>query len=360
MNFEQPDFELLQKLLALPTPSGWELDGQKLLADHLRPIADTVYFDRHGNLIATTNSSAATRVMIEGHCDEIGFMVQYIDDSGMLVMTTVGGVTVPLLAGERIIIQGRGGKRVNGVFGVRPPHLMSASEKDNVAPKDITDLTVDIGASSRAEAEEAVELGAPAVIDTGWRKLCGDRVSCRGFDNRVGAFVIAETLRAVAGEKLNVAVHMVASVQEEVGLVGGSTAAFDIHPHVGICVDVGFASDTPGNDKRQVGDVRVGKGPIVCFGPTYDQGLRTLIEDSAKVLSIDVQRQVRNRGSSTNAWALRLQHGGCPAGLISIPLRYMHSPVEVLSLSDVENSIRLLAATLCALPANPTFPRIGF
>ena len=360
MNFDRPDFDLLQKLLALPTPSGWELDGQKLLADHLRPVADTVYFDRHGNLVATANASAPTRVMIEGHCDEIGFMVQYIDDNGMLVMTTVGGVTIPLLAGERVVIQGRDGRRVNGVFGVRPPHLMKASEKDNVAPKDITDLSVDIGASSREEAEEAVELGAPAVIDTGWRPLCGDRVSCRGFDNRVGAFVVAEALRAVAGEKLNVAVHMVASVQEEVGLVGGSTAAFDIHPHVGICVDVGFASDTPGNDKRLVGDVRLGKGPIVCFGPTYDQGLRGLIEESAKKLSIDVQRQVRNRGSTTNAWAMRLQHGGCPAGLISIPLRYMHSPVEVLSLSDVEQSIRLLAATIRAMPANPSFSRSGF
>ena len=360
MKFDHPDFELLKKLVALPTPSGWEFDGQKLLADHLRPVADTVYFDRHGNLVATTNTSAPTRVMIEGHCDEIGFMVQYIDDSGMLVMTTVGGITVPLLAGERIVIRGRNGKLVNGVFGIRPPHLMKASERDNAAPKDIADLTVDIGASSRAEAEETIELGAPAVVDAGWRPLCGDRVSCRAFDNRVGAFVVAEALRAVAGEKLNVAVHMVASVQEEVGLVGGTTAAFDIHPHVGICVDVGFASDTPGNDKRQVGDVRLGRGPIVCFGPTYDQGLRGLIEETAKGISVPVQRQVRNRGSSTNAWALRLQHGGCPAALISIPLRYMHSAVEVISLGDVEQSIKLLAAALRAIPANPSFSRTGF
>lgn len=355
MDFEHPDFGLLEKLVTTPTPSGWEADGLELLASHLRPFADEVRFDRHGNLVATANASAPVRVMIEGHCDEIGFMVQYIDDNGMLVMTTVGGVTVQLLAGERVRIQGRGGKTVNGVFGVRPPHLMKASERDSVAPKAIEDLTVDIGASSREEAEESVELGAPAVVDSGWRPLCGDRVSCRGFDNRVGAFVVAEALRAVAGEKLNVAVNMVASVQEEVGLVGGTTAAFDIAPDAGICVDVGFASDTPGNDKRLVGDIRLGRGPIVCFGPTYDRGLRGMVEEAAGRIQVPYQRQVRNRGSSTNAWAMRLQRGGCPAALVSIPLRYMHSAVEVLSLSDVEQSVRLVAETLRSIPAGHRF-----
>ena len=349
MNFEHPDFDLLRRLLSTPTPSGWEADGLKLLADHLRPCADAVDFDRHGNLVATLNPSAPVHVMIEGHCDEIGFMVQYIDTDGRLYLTTVGGVTVPLLAGERVVIQGRKGP-VNGVFGVRPPHLMKASERDNVAPKDIADLSVDIGASSREEAEEAVELGAPGVIDAGWRPLCGDRVSCRGFDNRIGAFVVAETLRRLSGEKLGVRLSMVASVQEEVGLVGGSTTAFDLHPDFGICCDVGFASDVPGNDKRLVGDVKLGGGPIVCFGPTYDKALRGRIEEVAKANDIAFQRQVRNRGSTTNAWAMRLQHGGCPCALVSIPLRYMHSPVEVISLSDAEKTIDLLAATLKTLP----------
>jgi putative aminopeptidase FrvX len=349
MKFDNPDFDLLRRLLALPTPSGWEADGQKLLADHLRPFAESVEFDRHGNLVATLNSAAPVRVMLEGHCDEIGFMVQYIDTDGRLYMTALGGVTNALLAGERIVIQGRSGP-VNGVFGVRPPHLMKTAERDQVAPKEITDVSVDIGASSREEAEEAVELGAPAVIDAGWRPLCGDRVSCRGFDNRIGAFIVAETMRRLAGEPLDVAVHMVSSVQEELGLVGGTTAAYDLHPDLGLCCDVGFASDTPGNDKHLVGDVKLGGGPIVCFGPTYDRALRERLEEVAKANDIPVQRQVRNRGNNTNAWAMRLQRGGCPCALVSVPLRYMHSPVEVISLSDAAKSIELLAATLKSLP----------
>ncbi len=354
MHFDTPDLGLLQRLVALPTPSGWEADGLRLLAGHLQPHVDTLAFDVHGNLLAALNPQAPVRVMIEGHCDEIGLMVQYIDDDGFLFMTAVGGVTVQLLAGERILIQGRRGP-VNGVFGVRPPHLMKPADREKVAPAEMVDLPVDIGAGSRAEALEVLELGAPAVIDAGWRPLCRDRVACRGFDNRIGAFIVAETMRLLHGQPLHVAVHMVASVQEELGLVGATTAAYDIHPHAGICVDVGFASDYPGNDKKLVGDVKLGNGPILCYGPTYNPVLHGLIERSGQAAAIPLQRQVRARGSSTNAWAMRLTHGGAAVGLISIPLRYMHSAVEVLSLADVTRAVHLLAATLLALPAEADF-----
>jgi putative aminopeptidase FrvX len=351
---DAPALDLLKSLLATPTPSGWELNGLSQLAAYLKPHVPNLSYDLHGNLRAVLNPSAPLRVMIEGHCDEIGFMVQYVDDQGFLYMTALGGVTIPLLAGERIVIQGRKGP-VNGVFGVRPPHLMKPSEREKVAPQELTDIAVDIGAANKTEAMEWVELGSPAVIDAGWRPLAGTRVSCRGFDNRIGAFIVTEAMRRLAGPALPIAVHMVASVQEELGLVGATTAAFDVQPHAGICVDVGFASDTPGNDKKLVGDIALGKGPIVCFGPTYNPKLHALIERSAADQAIPIQRQVRARGSSTNAWAIRLARSGAAAGLISIPLRYMHSAVETLCLSDVEQSIALLCAALQAIPADMTF-----
>ena len=356
----QPEaLDFLKRLMALPTPSGWESDGMRLAAEYLKPCADQLAFDLHGNLHAVLNPGATTRVMIEGHCDEIGFMVQYIDEKGFLTLTAVGGVTVPLLAGERVVIRGRSGP-VNGVFGVRPPHLMKPDERDKVAPRDLADIAVDIGAADRKEAESLVELGAPAVIDAGWRPLAGDRVSCRGFDNRIGAFIVAETFRRLAGRPLPVELHLVASVQEELGLVGATTAAFAVQPHAGICVDVGFASDTPGNDNKLVGDAALGKGPLICFGPTYNPVLRGHLETTAAARQIPWQRQVRNRGNSTNAWAMRLAGRGAAVALLSVPLRYMHSAVETLSLADVEHSIALLQAALETCPSvadlTPTLP----
>lgn len=348
--------ELLKSLVAIPTPSGWESDGMKLLARYVRPGAESVRIDRHGNLRATLNSQAPVRVMIDGHCDEIGFLVQHIDDKGFLVMSALGGVTPQLLAGERIVIRGRLGP-VNGVFGATPPHLLKTEDQKKIAPNDIADLCVDIGAANKDEAEKLVELGSPAVIDAGWRPLAGDRVACRGFDDRIGAFIVMEAFRRLHGQPLQVALHAVASVQEELGLVGATTAAYDIEPHAGIAVDVGFASDCPGHDKKRVSDVSLGKGPIVVYGPTYHPKMQDLLNSTAQKKGIPLQRQVRARGMGTNAWPMRMSRSGAAVGLISIPLRYMHSPVEVLSLSDVEQSIELLAATLLAIPADVDFHR---
>jgi endoglucanase len=351
---EAKSLEFLQRLMALPTPSGWESDGMRLAAAYLKPHAEKLSFDLHGNLHAVLNAEAPARVMIEGHCDEIGLMVQYVDDTGYLYMCAIGGLTVPLLAGERIVIQGRTGP-VNGVFGVRPPHLMKTCERDKVAPTDLMDIAVDIGASSKKEALKLVDLGSPAVVDAGWRPLAGDRVACRGFDNRIGSFVVVEAFIKLAKRKPNVAVHLVLSVQEELGLVGATTAAYEVNPHVGICVDVGFASDYAGNDKRQVGDVKLGKGPILCFGPTYNFKLQQVMERVAEKEKVTLQRQVRGRGGNTNAWPMRTSRGGAAVALVSVPLRYMHSAVETLSLSDVEDSVKLVAASVLALPAHPDF-----
>lgn len=343
---------LLQKLVATPTPTGFEHDGMRLLADYLKTArVPPPAIDVHGNLRACLNPGAPLRVMIEGHCDEIGFMVQHIDDDGFLYMCPLGGVTVPTVAAERLVIQGRRGP-VYGVFGVRPPHLMTAKDREKVAPQELKDIAVDIGAKSKADALEWVDLGSPAVVDAGWRPLANGRVACRGFDNRVGAFIVAETLRRLVGEKLNVALHMVASVQEEIGLVGGITTAYDIDPHVGFCVDVTFATDANKDDRKVAGDVRVGDGPVVGIGPTYHRTLNALAFSAAAARNIPVQRQVRSRGTGTCAWAMRLSRSGAAVSQFSIPLRYMHSPVEVLSLDDASRTVDLLCASVRAIPAD--------
>lgn len=349
---EKQALSLLQNLVATPTPTGFEYDGMRLLADYLKSAGvPNLSIDLHGNLRACLNPGAPLRVMIEGHCDEIGFMVQHVDDDGFLYMTPLGGVTVPTLAAERIVIQGKAGP-VYGVFGVRPPHLMSAKDREKVAPQEMKDLAVDIGAKTRANALELVELGNPAVVDAGWRPLANNRVACRGFDNRIGAFIVAEAMRRLAGQKLNVALHMVASVQEEVGLVGGITAAYDINPHIGFCVDVTFATDAQKEDRKVAGDIRIGDGPVMGIGPTYHTQLNSLVLSAAEAQKIAVQRQVRGRGTGTCAWAMRMSRSGSAVAQLSIPLRYMHSPVELLSLDDAARTIDLLCASLLAIPAD--------
>lgn len=345
----------LKDLVACHTPSGFEQEGQRLMARYLNEVGVASAFDVHGNLHAVLNESAPTKVMLEAHCDEIGFLVTYIDTNGLIYLTANGGVTTQTVLGERVVIQGKKGS-VNGVFGVRPPHLMSAAERDKLAPSDLSQAPVDIGAKDKAEAEALVALGAPAVIDTGWRELAGDRVSCRGFDNRIGAYVVTEVMRRLAETPLapiDVALHLVGSVQEELGLIGGENAAHLIRPNIGICVDVGFATDVNPEDRKKMGDVKLGGGPIISTGPFYNNALHKLLLDVARCEEIPVQLQVRARASGNNAYAMRMAGGDTAVVVVGIPLRYMHSPVETLDMNDVENAIRLLCAFISTLPATP-------
>lgn len=345
----------LKELVACYTPSGFEQDGQRLMARYLQQSGVECAFDVHGNLHAVLNENAPVKVMLEAHCDEIGFLVSHIDSNGFLWLIPNGGVTAQTILGERVVILGKNGP-VHGVFGVRPPHLMSAGEREKLAPKEVADLPVDIGASSKEEAETLVALGAPAVVDAGWVTLAGDKVACRGFDNRIGAYIVTETMRRLAEQPLaplNVALHLVGSVQEELGLIGGQNAAQLVKPDIGICIDVGFATDAHPSDCRTMGDVKLGGGPILGTGPFYNNKLRQLLMDTAKLEEIPLQLQVRSRASGNNAYAMRMSGGNTAVGLVAIPLRYMHSPVETLDLNDVERTIRLLCAFLGGLPANP-------
>ena len=342
--------EFLQNLLHTPTPSGYEQPGQAIVEKYLKPYADEIRRDVHGNLHAVVNPGAKCRVMLSGHCDELGLMVMYIDEKGYLYVSSVGGVYVPLLQGERIVIHTAKGS-VPGVIGVKPIHLMDAKERESAVSK-MHDLWVDIGAKDKAEAEEMVELGDVATVDRGLLELPNQKLVCRGMDDRIGVYVVAEALRLASKEKLNVAVHMVSSVQEEIGLRGAHTAAYGIDPHIGVAVDVGFATDFPNCNPKLVGEATIGGGPILHRGPNFNPAVYERLMRAAKESRIKVQLQPIQRGSGTDANAIQLTRAGVAAALVSIPCRYMHSSAEMISIKDADNSAKLIAKFLTRLKGN--------
>jgi endoglucanase len=297
--------------------------------------------DVHGSVHGVLNPDAAVRVMLCGHCDEIGLMVQHIDDKGYVYVSALGGVNVPLLPAERVVIFGKKGA-VPGVIGVKPIHVKSDKDK-NGGPSKIHELWVDIGAKDKKDAERAVSLGDVGTIDAGWIDLRNGRVSCRGFDDRLGAFVVADVLRLLHGKKLNVALHAVSTVQEEVGLRGAKTAAFKVDPQIGIAVDVGFATDYPEMNEKMLGAAALGGGPVLHRGPTFNHEVLDLLQKTAKRKKIKTQMQPEPRGANTDAFALQMTRSGVAAGLISIATRYIHSPVETASVDDVASTVKLLA-----------------
>ncbi|MCC8165571.1 MAG: M42 family metallopeptidase [Planctomycetes bacterium] len=345
--------EFFQNLLHAPTPSGYEQPGQELVMKYLKPYAHEIYKDVHGNVHAVVNPKADYRVMLSGHCDEIGLMVMHIDDKGFLYVATVGGIYVPLLQGERVLVHTAKGA-IPGVIGVKPIHLMSAKERESAATK-IEDLWIDIGAKDKAEAEEMVELGDVATVDRGVAFYPHDRIVARGLDDRAGVHVVAEALRLASKEKLNVAVHMVSSVQEEIGLRGATTAAFGIDPQVGIAVDVGHATDYPGCNPKMVGEATIGGGPILHRGPNFNPVLYERLVRAAKDARIKVQQQPIQRGSGTDANVIQTTRAGVAAALVSVPCRYMHSSVEMISIKDADNSARIIAKFLTKLKGTEKF-----
>jgi tetrahedral aminopeptidase len=287
------------------------------------------------------NPKGGPRVMLAGHCDEIGFMVKYIGDDGFISFAPIGGIDIQVAAARRVVIHSASGP-VQAVVGRKPVHLM---DRDKAAAKpEWHQLWFDIGAGSRKEAEARVELGDPATFAEGFMLMGDDKVSGRAFDDKAGSFVISETLRLLAGKPLKAALYAVSTVQEELGLRGATTAAYAIDPHVGIAVDVTFASDHPEVDKKMVGEVTLGKGPAIARGANINPRLFERLVATAKKHRIPYQVEPNPRATGTDANVIQLNKSGVAAALISIPNRYMHTPVEMVSFADMENAARLLAA----------------
>jgi endoglucanase len=335
--------DFLKAIVNVPSPSGYEEQAADIYRDYTKAFADKITTDVHGNVAAILNPDASMKVMLAGHMDEIGFIVHYINDDGLLYFSTIGGQDSVIPVGQRVWVHGK--RKVTGVIGRKAIHLLEEEERKK--KPEIKDLWIDIGASNRAEAEDIVSLGDVATYQYEFQELVGDRATARGFDNKVGSFIVAEALRLLkedGGLDKRTGVYAVATVQEEVGLRGARTAAFGIDPQTGLAVDVNHAIDYPGVSKTRHGQLDIGKGPSVMRGANVNPIVFQLTIEAAKEEEIPYQIDVAPGGTGTDANAMQISRAGMATGLLGVPLRYMHTPCEILSLGDVENCAKLMAA----------------
>lgn len=347
----QHSLDLLKRLLATPGPSGDEAAAARVWRDEAATFADQVQTDVRGSTIATLEGGHP-RVLLAGHIDEIGLMISYIDDDGFLSFAAVGGWDPQVLVGQRVRLLGRQGD-VIGVIGKKAIHLMKGDERDKVSKIDT--LWIDIGARDRAEAQERVRIGSTGVIDAPVYEFPNGRIVSRSIDNRIGAFTVLEALRLLAQDRPSATVAAVATSQEEITFAGAHTTAFSFAPDVAIAVDVTFATDHPSSDKHQYGDVKLGGGPVLSRGSANSPVVYDMLLEIAEREGIPFSLQITPSYTGTDADAIHRARGGVAAGVISIPNRYMHSPNEMIELSDVEQAARLIAAFVRSLSATTDF-----
>lgn len=342
---EQPSLEFLRRLMDTISPSGYEHDAARVWIDEARTFADRVWTDSHGNAYALVNEGGSPRVMLAGHMDEIGLMITHIDENGYLYFNTIGGWDPQILQGQRVRIRTDDGI-VPGVMGKQPIHVLKGDKKEKVTK--VEDLWIDIGTKDKKEAEGLVQIGDPAVLAYGFEQLRNGLVLSRGFDDKAGAFLVLEAVRLLSGLHPKAEVYAVATVQEEIGLRGARTSAFSIDPQVGIAVDVEFATDYPTMDaeKKRLGDVKMGEGPVIVRGANINHTLFELMVATA--IEHDTPHQVVGypSGTGTDANAIQLSRAGVATGLIGVPNRYMHTPCELVSLDDLTNGAKLIAHTV--------------
>jgi len=346
--------QFLKRYMDTICPTGFEEEAARVWREEADKFADRTWVDQHGNTFAVLNEGGSPRVMLAGHADEIGLMITFIDEKGFLFFTNLGGWDAQVIPGQRVRIKTKD-DIVFGVIGRKPIHLLESEDRKKAVKME--DLWIDIGAKDRDDAVAIVSIGDPAVLDYGYLTLRNGLVAGRGFDDRVGAFVVLEAARLLAGVKPKAAVYTVATVQEEIGLRGARTSAYGIDPKVGIAVDVGFATDTPSMDKekKRLGEVTMGGGPIVTRGPNINTRLFERIIDAATTNEIPYQIEGYPRGTGTDAGAIQLSHSGVVTGLIGIPNRYMHSPCEIVHLDDIENAAKLIAETVVSIDDETDF-----
>lgn len=349
---EPSALDFFRRVLETPSPSGYESPLQALVRDYASAFADQVRTDVHGNVIAVLNAEAPRRIMLAGHCDQIGLLVQYIDPEGFLYLQAIGGWDVQMLIGQRMTIWTRQGP-VAGVIGRKPIHLLTEEERKQV-PK-MKDLWLDIGAASRQEAESRVQIGDPVTVELGYRDLGNGRAASPAMDDKCGLWVVIEALRRIDRSKLRWAVHAVSTVQEEVGLRGAKTSAFGIDPQVGIAVDVTHATDCPTVEKKEEGDIALGRGPVVYRGPNMNPKVVQRLLEVARARNIPVQWGASGKDTGTDANSIQVNRAGVATGLVSIPNRYMHSPVEMVALDDVDRAADLLAGFCESLEPHEDF-----
>lgn len=333
-------FDFLKTLLSTPGPSGFEEPVQALVREYVADFADEVTTDLHGNVIACINPGQERRLMFAGHCDQIGMLVSHIDDNGFLYAQTIGGWDPQQLIGQRMTVWTTSGP-VAGVIARKPIHLLTDEERAQVVK--LTDLWIDIGASSKKQAQDLVRIGDPVTLQLGFQPMLNNLANAPAMDDRTGLWVVLEALRRTSKSGLGCSVYAVSTVQEEIGLRGATTAAYGIDPHVGIAVDVTHATDCPTIDKNQRGEINLGGGPAIFRGPNMNARVVNDLTSVADENEIPYQLAAIGRAAPNDSNALQLTRSGVAAGLVAVPNRYMHSAVETISLDDIDQAANLLA-----------------
>ncbi len=346
--------DFLRSLANTPSPTGHESRGQRVWLDYAAKFADTTFSDAYGNCVAVLNKGGSPRLMLAAHADEIAMAVNYIDPEGFIYVRKLGGVDAAITKAQRVIIHTRNGP-VQGVVGNVAPHL-TRQEDDKKTPK-IHDLFIDIGAGNAKETGELVRIGDPITLDADFELLRNDLAIARAFDNRIGTFAVAEALRLLSGSrnKLQAEICAVSNIQEEVGLLGARQIAYSLKPDVALVVDVTHATDYPTVNKAQHGNIKIGQGPAVTHGGCNHPEVVARLEHLAKTKKIPLQHEAMSASSGTDTDVIFWTRGGIPSALISLPNRYMHSPVELVNLKDLEKIPELMAAFAQSLKTGEEF-----
>lgn len=339
MKKERRDY--LKSLVETHGSAGYEQEVQAAFRERLKGACVSVTTDVMGSVIGRVKKSKGPRVLLDGHADEIGFLVQHIDDDGYLFLTPSGGWDMEVVISQRVLVHTSSGP-VPGVIGKKAIHLMSPEERKKKS--ELHQLWVDIGAKKAEEAKAKVAIGDPVTMNAWFQELLGDRAVAKSFDNRAGLFCVSETLRSVDKRKLKADLYGVSAVQEEIGLRGAVTATYAIEPAVAIAIDVTHALDIPDSNKRKSPDLELGKGPVVVRGPNVNPKVFERLVEVGRKKKIPFQIAASGRGTGTDANVIQLSRSGVATGLVAIPLRYMHNPCEMLELSDLDNAVRLLTA----------------
>jgi len=346
--------QFLERLVNTPSPSGHEARGQRVWLDYVTPFADETFSDAYGNTVAVLNKGGSPRLMLAAHADEIAMVVNFINKQGFVYVRKLGGVDPAITKAQRVLIHSKNGP-VKGVVGNVAPHL-TKSDPDHKAPK-MEDLFIDIGVDSRKEAEDLIRIGDPITLTDSFDILRGDLVVGRAFDNRVGTFAVAEAFRQLSGQrkKLVAEVLAVSNIMEEVGLLGARQIAYSLKPDIALVVDVTHATDYPTVSQQQHGDIKLGKGPAITHGGCNHPEVVARLEAIAKHQKIKLQHEATSNSSGTDTDVIFWTRGGIPSALISLPNRYMHSPVELVNLKDLAQIPQLMAAFAVSLKKGEQF-----
>lgn len=337
---EKEAVNYLKTLVETHGGPGYEEAVQAVFRERVRGVSDSVSTDVLGSVIAVHNSQGKTKVLLDGHSDEIGFLVRYIDDKGFLFLATSGGWDEEVMVSQRVVVHTDNGP-VYGVLGKKAIHLMDADErkKKSVLHK----LWVDIGAKDGEQAKELVSVGDSVTMNAFFQEVLEGRAVAKSFDNRAGIYCVSETLRSLS-DKSEAATYGVSAVQEEIGLRGARAAAYTIDPDVAVAIDVTHAFDIPDANKRKGAEISLGEGPVIVRGPNINNKVFRRLVQVAKDNEIPYQVAASGRATGTDANVIQLSRSGVATGLIGIPLRYMHNPCEMLALADLDNAVRLLTA----------------